>query len=97
MLNNHEKNLKNNSLNIKNYYDQLIKMKGILYYLNCDLIIFLNELYIIDEIIKIIDYQLVKEINTENIIKIIFYLRESCLLIYSDKNKYLGDNIKNIM
>ena len=56
-------------------------MNRMLCYLNCDLIIFLNELYIIDEIIKIIDYQLVKGINTENIIKIIFYLRESCLLI----------------
>ena len=64
-------------------------------YLNCDLIIFLNELYIIDEIIKIIDYQLVKGINTENIIKIIFHLRESCLPTQPDKNKYLGDNAKN--
>ena len=75
------KKIKNNSINIKNYYDQLIKMNGILYYLSCDLIIFLNGLYIYDEIIKIIDYQLVKRINTENIIKIIFYLRESGLLI----------------
>ena len=56
-------------------------MNGMLCYLNCDLIIFLNELYIINEIIKIIDYQLVKGINAENIVKIMFYLRESCLLI----------------
>ena len=75
------KKIKNNSINIKNYYDQLIKMNEILYYLNCDLIIFFFVFYIYDEIIKIIDYQLVKGINTENIIKIIFYLRESCLLI----------------
>ena len=95
-LNNHEENIKNNSVNIKNYYDQLIKINGILHYLNYDLIIFLNELYIIDELIKIIDYHLTKGINIENIIKIRFYLRESCILIQSDKNKYLGDNIKNL-
>ena len=56
-------------------------MNGMLCYLICDLIIFLNELCVIDEIIKIIDYQLVKGINAENIVKIMFYLRESCLLI----------------
>ena len=96
ILNNHEENIKNNRVNIKNYYDQLININGILQYLNYDLIIFLNELYIINELIKIIDYQLIKGINIENIIKIRFYLRESCILIQSDKNKYLGDNIKNI-
>ena len=75
-MDNREENLKNNSINIKNYYDQLIKMNEILYYLNCDLIIFLNGLYINDEIIKIIDYQLVKRINTENIKDYILFKRK---------------------
>ena len=51
-------------------------MNWMLCYLNCDLIIFLNELYIIDEIIKIIDYQLVKRINTENIKDYILFKRK---------------------
>ena len=84
-------NFKNNEINIMNYYDQLKKINIILQKLNNELFIYLNELYIIDELFKVIDY---KELSIKAISKIRDNLRESALNIQNDKKNYLVDNLK---
>ena len=55
-------------IRIKDYHDRLEKIYKILVNINYDLKIYLNELFIIDELIKIIEYQFEKGIkNIENI------------------------------
>ena len=59
----YKENFKKNEIYIGNYYSQLKEINDILQNLNYDLLIYLNELYIIDELIKIIDYQMSKGIK----------------------------------
>ena len=84
-------NFKNNEVNIMNYYDQLKQINIILQKLNNELFIYLNELYIIDELFKVIDY---KELSIKAISKIRDNLRESALNIQNDKKNYLVNNLK---
>ena len=93
-------NLKNNEVEIIYYNDKLKEINNILQNLNDDLYIYLNELYTIDELIKIIDYQLsINSININNIKKIRKYLRESAIIIQKnqpDKIRELRANFKNL-
>ena len=82
-----------NELYIINYYERLEKINNILQNLNNDLLIFLNELYIIDELIKIIDY---KALSIKTIGEIRVYLRKSSLNIQNNKKNYLGENLKSV-
>ena len=92
----YEENFKKNEIYIGNYYSQLKEINDILQNLNYDLLIYLNELYIIDELIKIIDYQMSKGIKIESIIKFRNILRDNALILQLDKKKDLEDNIKNL-
>ena len=85
---------------IKDYSDRLKEINNILQILNQDLNINLNELCIIDELIKIIEYELDKGIkNIKNIEIIRNYLVENSKIIQknrSDKFSKLIDNLKNL-
>ena len=86
-------NFKNNEVYIMNYYEQLKEINNILQNLNNFLLLFLNELYIIDELIKIIEYQALSIKMIEEIKK---YLRKSALFIQNNKKNSLGDNLKSV-
>ena len=85
---------------IHNYNTQLKKINIILKDLDYDLILDLNEVYIIDELIQIIEYQYQKGININTIIKIRNNLRDSVIYIKSGKILELlkiFENIYNIL
>jgi len=90
---NPSENINRNEINIMDYYGRLKEINNILQNLNNDLLIFLNELYIIDELIKIIDYNALSIKTIEEIRK---YLRKSALIIQNGKKNYLGENLKSI-
>ena len=81
-------NKKSNDLKIEinDYYNILIKINKILQKLNDDLFIFLNEMYIIDELIKIIE--LLKFNNIEKINEIKNLIRENAHIIQKYPNIY---------
>ena len=89
----HLENFKNNEVYIMNYCEQLKEINNILQYLNDELFIFLNELYIIDELYKIIDCKVLGVGAIEEIRK---QLRKSSFIIQSNKNSNLGENLKSI-
>ena len=91
-------NIKKNEIAIIYYNDQLKVINNILQILNDDLIIYLNELYIIDELIQIIDYKGIN-INIKVVEKIRNYLRESSIIIQKNqpnKIKNLCCNFENL-
>ena len=74
-------------------------MNNILQNLNNDLFIYLNEMYIIDELKEVIELQKLKNINIEKIEDIRKYLRGNTLIlqnIQADKTKELIENFKKI-
>ena len=96
-LTNSSSDKKDNLINIYHYLSILTDINKILQILNDDLLIFLNEMYIIDELIKIIDI-FVKKNNIEKINEIKNLLRENSLIIqkYSNSNNNeinLSDNL----
>ena len=83
---------RNNGININSYHSKLKEINKILQNLNDDLYIFLNEMYIIDELIKIIE---ILDFNIEKINKLKDYIRENSKIIqkYSyDKSDNLNQN-----
>ena len=67
--------------------------------LNIDLNISLNEMYIIDELIAVIELQKLKNINIQKIKEIRKLLRENALIIqkeHADKSSELIVNFENI-
>lgn len=91
-------NINKNEIAIIYYNDQLKVINNILQILNDDLIIYLNELYIIDELIQIIDYKGIN-INIKVVEKIRNYLRESSIIIQKNqpnKIKNLTCNFENL-
>jgi len=84
----------NNGIQIEiNYYcKKLIEINKILQILNDDLYIFLNEMYIIDELIKVIEL-LKKNCGCDKINKIKKYIRENAQII----QRYSNDNDRNYM
>jgi hypothetical protein len=81
---------------IQNYSTQLKKINMILKDLDYDLILDLNEIYIIDELIQIIEYQYQKGININTITEIRKNLRDSAIKIKSGQIIKLGINFENI-
>jgi len=77
--------VRNNEINIHSYYSKLKEINKILQNLNDDLYIFLNEMYIIDELIKIIQ---ILNYNVVKINKLKDYIRENSKII----QKYSSDN-----
>ena len=92
-------NSENNKVEINLYYNILKEINIILQNLNNDLYIYLNEMYIIDELKEIIELQKLKEINIEKIQEIRKYLNEGSLILQnneSDKIYELVENFNNI-
>ena len=93
-------NIKLDEITINDYCGRLKKINDMLQILNHDLNINLNELYIIDELIKIIDYELDKGIeNIKNIEEIKNDLIENSKIIQknrSDKYSQLRENFENL-
>ena len=88
-----------NIIEIKKYLEQLTKINLSLQDLNTNLNLSLNEMYIIDELIKIIELQILKNINIQKIKEIRKLLRENASIIQKDSNdKYskLIVNFENI-
>ena len=84
-------------ISIYSYCVILKNIYKILNNINDDLSIYSNELYIIDELIKIIDYH--PNIKKNIINEIRYHLTESAIIIQknrSDKSTYLIQNIKNL-
>ena len=90
-------NKNNNSIDIDEYHYNLSEINKILQNLEYDLYLYLNEMYIIDELIKIIEL-FMKKNNIEKIISIKNLLRENALIIqeYSgeDNKEELSDKLK---
>ena len=77
---------------INQYNEQLKKINNILQNLNNDLKIYLNEIYIIDELKEIIDLQMIKKLNIDKIEEIRNYLRESALILQKNKSDKIKIN-----
>jgi len=92
--NNHLQNYNNNEVDIANYYDQLKEINNILNNLINELRIYLKELFIIDELFKIIDCQSFSAKAIEELRK---YLRKSSLIIQNNNNIALSENLKNLL
>ena len=86
-------NFENNKVEINLYCNILKKTYNILQSLNNDLILYLNEMYIIDELKEVIELQKLKVINIEKIETIRKYLRESSLIIQNNQPDKIGDLI----
>jgi hypothetical protein len=82
---------------IHDYNSQLKIINKILKTLDYELILNLNEIYAIDELIKIIEYQFQKGINIKNIEKIRDNLRESAINLQNDRVNDLGKNFLEIL
>ena len=93
---NHIDNFENNEIEITDYYSRLKEMNNILTKLNNELILFLNELYIVDELYKIIEIIGCEVLNIKCIEKIRNCLRESVLILHYDKKNNLVNNFKNM-
>ena len=85
-----------NLINIHHYSSILTDINKILQTLNDDLLIFLNEMYIIDELIKIIDLFINKN-NIEKINEIKNLMRKNALIIqkYSNNEINTSDDLPN--
>jgi hypothetical protein len=70
-LNVTSKDVKLVEIRIKDYHDRLEEIYKILQNINYDLKIYLNELFIIDELIKIIEYQFEKGIKNKKILNLL--------------------------
>jgi len=85
-------------IRIKDYHDRLKEIYKILQNINYDLKIFLNELFIIDELIKIIEYEFEKGIKKlENIEVIREKLIENSKIIQLNKSDKIDNLIKNFL
>jgi len=80
---------KNGKIKVSHYLYNLTEINNILQNLDDSLYLFLNEMYIIDELIKIIDI-FTKKNNIDKINEIKNLLRKSALII----QEYSGDSIK---
>ena len=84
-----------NKFEIQFYCEILKKINIILQSLNKDLLLFLNEMYIIDEIIKVIELENLKNIEIEKIEKIRKLMRKSAEIIQKDRPDKIDDLINN--
>ena len=84
-----------NKFEIQFYCEILKKINIILQSLNKDLSLFLNEMYIIDELIKVIELENLKNIEIEKIEKIRKLIRKSAEIIQKDRPDKIDDLINN--
>ena len=77
------------------YCDILKGINSILQILNKDLNVSLNEMYIIDELISIIEFQKLKKLDIKKIEKIRCYLRDNALIIQNDQPDKISELIVN--
>ena len=89
-------NRANEGVEINLYYRNLKEINIIMQNLNDDLLLFLNEMYIIDELIKVIEYKKLKEIDIEKINIIRKYLRKSAEIIQSNQSDQINELISNL-
>jgi len=89
-------NKDNETIEINHYYYIITEIYKILQSLDDNLYIFLNEMYIIDELIKIIEL-FTKKKNIEKINEIKNLMRENALIIqkYSDNEEKLTNELNN--
>ena len=78
------------------YYEILKQINMILQNINEDFFLFLNEMYIIDELIKVIEFQFLKKIDIEKINRIRKYLRKSAEIIQNDHPEIIDELIINL-
>ena len=78
------------------YCDILKEINKILQNINEDLLLFLNEMYVIDELIKVIELQNLKKIEIQKIQKIRMYLRKSAEIIQNDQPDKIGELKSNL-
>ena len=88
-------NMDNNDVEIERYCNILEEMNNILQNLNNDLEIYLNEMYIIDELKEIIKFKKLKGINIETIEEIRDYLREGTFIIQKSQFDKINELIVN--
>ena len=81
---------------IQLYCGILKEINIILQNINKDLILFLNEMYIIAELIKVIKLQSLKKIDIEKIQKIRGYLRKSAEIIQNNQPDKIPELISNL-
>ena len=81
---------------IERYCEVLKNMNNILQILNSDLKLYLNEMYIIDELIKVIDLQRLKAFNSEKLEEIRKYLIENVTIIQNDQPDKIDELIINL-
>ena len=81
---------------IRLYCEILKEINTILQNLNKDLLLYINEMYIIDELIKVIELQNIKTIDIEKIQKIREYLRKSAEIIQNNQPDKFNDLISNL-
>ena len=92
------KDIKLVEIKIKDYHDRLKEIYKILQNINYNLKIYLNELFIIDELIKIIEYQFEKGIKKlENIEAIREKLIENSKIIQLNNSKKIDNLINNFL
>ena len=88
-------NFENNNVEINLYCNLLKEINNIIQNLNNDLYIYLNEMYIIDELKAIIELQNLKKINIEKIEEIRDYLRQSAFIIQNNQPDKISELILN--
>ena len=89
-------NKEKDKVDVIKYCVALKEINIIMQNLNDDLLLFLNEMYIIDELIKIIELQNLKKIDIEKINKIKKYLRKSAEIIQNNQPDKIGELISNL-
>ena len=94
-----EKKSDDNEIEINFYHWILIEINKILQNINNDLLLYLNEMYIIDELIEVIDMQKTNKIDIEKIQNIRKFLRKNAEIIQNnqpDKYDLLISNFEDI-
>ncbi len=85
----------NNKIGIEDYLDVLKKVNLSLQDLNTNLNLSLNEMYIIDELIQLIELQKLRKINIQKIVDMRKLLRENASIIQKDNPEKFSELIVN--
>ena len=85
-----------NELQINLYLWILKEINNILRSLNRDLLLYLNEMYIIDELIEVIELQKTNKINIEKIQNIRKFLRKNAEIIQNNQTDKISELISNL-
>ena len=85
-----------NKIEINDYLWILKEINNILQSINKDLLLYLNEMYIIDELIEVIEMQKTNIIDIEKIQNIRKFLRKSAEIIQNNEADKFGELIINL-